>query len=77
MGLQRETVSRGATGLYVRALFAVGLEGLFFGIIPSLLSILGAAIIISSAIYVVVSSYPNIAWCEALMLIPLVDKAET
>ncbi|OJA18256.1 hypothetical protein AZE42_13185 [Rhizopogon vesiculosus] len=55
MGLQRETVSRGATGMYVQALFAVVLEGLFFGIIPSLLSVLGAAIIISSAIYVVLT----------------------
>ncbi|KAJ8597255.1 DUF6-domain-containing protein [Rhizopogon salebrosus TDB-379] len=55
MGLQRETVSRGVTGQYVQALFAVVLEGLFLGVVPSLLSVLGAAIIISSAIYVVLA----------------------
>ncbi|KAJ8597256.1 drug/metabolite transporter superfamily [Rhizopogon salebrosus TDB-379] len=53
MGLQRETVSRGVTGMYAQAFFAVVLEGLFFGVIPSLLSVLGAAIIMSSALYVV------------------------
>jgi len=53
MGLQRETASRGATGMYAQALFAVVLEGLFFGVIPSLLSVVGAAIIMSSALYVV------------------------
>lgn len=53
MGLQRETASRGSTGLYVQALFAVVLEGLFLGVVPSLLSVLGDTIIICSAIYVV------------------------
>jgi hypothetical protein len=57
MGLQRETVSRGVTGMYAQAFFAVVLEGLFFGVIPSLLSVLGAAIIMSSALYVVVSGH--------------------
>ena len=55
MGLQRETISRGANGLYVQAIFAVALEVLLFGVLPSLLSVLGATIIISSAIYAVVS----------------------
>ncbi|KAG1745000.1 uncharacterized protein EDB91DRAFT_171449 [Suillus paluster] len=53
MGLQRETVSRGITGMYAQLLFVVVLELLFFGVIPSLLSVLGAAIIMSSALYVV------------------------
>ncbi|KAG1782208.1 drug/metabolite transporter superfamily [Suillus placidus] len=53
MGLQRETVSRGVTGMYAQVLFVVVLERLFFGVIPSLLSVLGAAIIMSSALYVV------------------------
>jgi len=57
MGLQRETLSRGATGIYIQVLFAVVLERLFFGVLPSLLSVLGAAIIMSSAAYVVVSGY--------------------
>ncbi|KAG1795020.1 drug/metabolite transporter superfamily [Suillus plorans] len=46
MGLQRETV-----------VFIVVLEHLFFGVTPSLLSVLGAAIIMSSAFYVVMSGY--------------------
>jgi drug/metabolite transporter (DMT)-like permease len=57
MGLQRETVSRGVTGMYAQVLFVVVLERLLFGIIPSLLSVLGAAIIMSSALYVVVSAH--------------------
>ncbi|KAG2072477.1 hypothetical protein BDR04DRAFT_404750, partial [Suillus decipiens] len=57
MGLQRETVSRGVTGMYAQVFFVVVLERLFFGVIPSLLSVLGAAIIMSSALYVVVSGH--------------------
>ncbi|KAG1744999.1 drug/metabolite transporter superfamily [Suillus paluster] len=52
MGLQRETVSRGITGMYAQLLFVVMLELLFFGVIPSSLSVLGAAIIMSSGLYV-------------------------
>jgi len=77
MGLQRETVSRGATAMYTQVLYAVVLEGIFFGVIPSLLSVLGAAIIMSSAIYVVVSSHLHVACCKAFILIPLVDQAES
>ncbi|KAG2113495.1 DUF6-domain-containing protein [Suillus discolor] len=55
MGLQTETVSRGVTGMYAQVVFVVVLERLFFGVTPSLLSVLGAAIIMSSAFYVVVS----------------------
>ncbi|KAG1736884.1 drug/metabolite transporter superfamily [Suillus paluster] len=57
MGLQRETASRGAMGVYIEVLFAVILERLIFGIIPSLLSVIGAAIIMSCALYVVVSGH--------------------
>ncbi|KAG1824671.1 drug/metabolite transporter superfamily [Suillus subaureus] len=53
MGLQRETVSRGVTGMYAQVFFAVVLERLLFGVVPSLLSVLGAVIIMSSALYVV------------------------
>jgi drug/metabolite transporter (DMT)-like permease len=59
MGLQRETASRGVTGMYAQALFVVALEGLLFGVIPSLLSVLGAAIIMTSALYVVVSGHQS------------------
>jgi len=55
LGLQREAVSRGVIGVYVQVLFAVVLERLLFGVTPSLLSVLGAAIIISSAICVVLT----------------------
>ncbi|KAJ8597258.1 DUF6-domain-containing protein [Rhizopogon salebrosus TDB-379] len=53
MGLQRETASRGSTGLYVEAFFAAVLEGLFLGVTPSLLSVIGGTIIICSALHVV------------------------
>ncbi|OJA16652.1 hypothetical protein AZE42_04052 [Rhizopogon vesiculosus] len=55
LGLQREALSLCVIGVYVQVLFAVVLERLFFGVTPSLLSVLGAAIIISAAIYVVLS----------------------
>ncbi|KAG1748173.1 hypothetical protein EDB19DRAFT_1905225 [Suillus lakei] len=55
LGLQRETASRGSTGVYIQILFAVVLERLIFGVAPSLLSVLGAAIIMSSALYVVLT----------------------
>ncbi|KAG2044137.1 hypothetical protein BDR03DRAFT_940842 [Suillus americanus] len=55
LGLQRETVSRGSTGVYIQILFAVVLERLIFGVVPSLLSVLGAAIIMSSALCVVLT----------------------
>lgn len=55
LGLQRETVSRGSTGVYVQMLFAVVLERLIFGVVPSLLSVLGATIIMSSALCVVLT----------------------
>ncbi|KAG0706475.1 hypothetical protein DFH29DRAFT_901191 [Suillus ampliporus] len=42
MGVQRETLSRGLTGVYIKVLFAVVLECLIFGVIPSLLSVIGA-----------------------------------
>jgi hypothetical protein len=42
--------------MYAQVLFVVVLEWLFFGSMPSLLSVLGAAIIMSSALYVVVSA---------------------
>ncbi|KAG1744998.1 uncharacterized protein EDB91DRAFT_1246517 [Suillus paluster] len=45
----------GVFGFVAQALFAVVLERLIFGVIPSLLSIIGASIIISSAVYVVLT----------------------
>ncbi|KAG2155320.1 drug/metabolite transporter superfamily [Suillus bovinus] len=66
MGLQRETVSRGITGMYAQLVFAVMLERLLFGVIPSLLSVFGAAVIMSSSLYVVVSG--RYACCQISVL---------
>jgi drug/metabolite transporter (DMT)-like permease len=55
LGLRRETVTRGSTGVYFQLLFAVVLERLIFGVVPSLLSLLGAAIILSSALCVILT----------------------
>ncbi|KAF9242862.1 hypothetical protein BU15DRAFT_72512 [Melanogaster broomeanus] len=55
MGLQRETAARGSMTIYVQVVYAVILEGVFFGTLPSLFSIIGAAIIIASAIYVILT----------------------
>ncbi|KAF8499631.1 integral membrane protein DUF6 [Russula emetica] len=51
MGFQRETASRGALAIYTSIVFAVALEFIVFHTAPSVLSITGAAIIISSATY--------------------------
>lgn len=52
MGLQRETASRGSLAIYTSVVFAVMFEFIVFHTTPSALSLAGAAIIISSAIYV-------------------------
>jgi hypothetical protein len=54
MGYQRETAARGSMGQYVQLLFAGILEYAFFGTVPSTLSLIGATIIMASAIYVMV-----------------------
>ncbi|KAG1865002.1 hypothetical protein DFJ58DRAFT_771948 [Suillus subalutaceus] len=54
IGYQRETAARGSMGQYVQLLFAGVLEYVFFGTVPSTLSLIGAAIIMTSAIYVIV-----------------------
>ncbi|KAG0704051.1 hypothetical protein DFH29DRAFT_398203 [Suillus ampliporus] len=55
IGYQRETAARGSMGQYVQLLFAGVLEYVFFGTVPSTLSLIGAAIIMTSAIYVIIS----------------------
>ncbi|KAF8495942.1 drug/metabolite transporter [Russula emetica] len=52
MGLQRETASRATLAVYTSIVFAVMFEFIVFHTTPSALSLAGAAIIISSAIYV-------------------------
>ncbi|KAJ7736754.1 hypothetical protein DFH07DRAFT_753255 [Mycena maculata] len=49
MGFQRETAGRASVALYTQIIFASVLERLFFHTTPSILSLLGTAIIMSSA----------------------------
>ncbi|KAJ2913269.1 hypothetical protein MD484_g7141, partial [Candolleomyces efflorescens] len=55
MGLQRETASRGSMAIYTQIVFASILERIFFNAVPSVLSIIGTCLIISSAIYTALS----------------------
>ncbi|KAF8147806.1 hypothetical protein K438DRAFT_1867345 [Mycena galopus ATCC 62051] len=52
MGFQREKVGRASMALYTQIIFASVLEPIFFQTVPTFLSLLGASIIVSSAIYV-------------------------
>jgi drug/metabolite transporter (DMT)-like permease len=54
MGLQRETASRGALGVYVQIIFAAIAERWIFHTKPSYLSIIGSIIIVVSAVFVAV-----------------------
>ncbi|KAF8495944.1 drug/metabolite transporter superfamily [Russula emetica] len=56
MGFQRETASRGSLAMYTSVVFAVVLEFIVFRTTPTPLSILGAIIIMTSAIYTSVLS---------------------
>ncbi|KAG1744600.1 uncharacterized protein EDB91DRAFT_193164 [Suillus paluster] len=53
MGYQRETATRGSMGQYVQFLFAEVLEYVFFATVPSILSFIGAVIIMTSATYAI------------------------
>lgn len=55
MGLQRETAARGTIGVYVQVIFADVLEVLFFKTVPSFLSFLGTGIIMTCAVYIVLT----------------------
>lgn len=68
IGYQRETAARGSMGQYVQLLFAGVLEYIFFGTVPSTLSLVGAAIIMTSAIYVIVSKKGSSKKPEAISL---------
>ncbi|KAI0822122.1 drug/metabolite transporter [Trametes gibbosa] len=54
-GLQRETAGRGTIAIYVQVIFAMLFERIFFHTVPPPLSLLGTAIILSSAVYVALS----------------------
>jgi hypothetical protein len=68
IGYQRETAARGSMGQYVQLLFAGVLEYVFFGTVPSTLSLIGATIIMISAIYVIVSKKDSPKAPEAISL---------
>ncbi|KAJ7475135.1 hypothetical protein B0H11DRAFT_2034262 [Mycena galericulata] len=52
MGFQRETAGRASMAFYTQIIFASVLERIFFHTVPTILSLLGTSIIMSSAIYV-------------------------
>ena len=64
-GLQRETAGRGTMAIYVQVIFALVFERVFFHTTPPPLSIVGTAIILSSAVYVAVSFDLGISACRS------------
>ncbi|EKM52076.1 uncharacterized protein PHACADRAFT_262535 [Phanerochaete carnosa HHB-10118-sp] len=52
MGLQRQAVGRSTMAVYIQVVYAIIFDQIFFHAKPPLLSILGTAIIVLSAIYV-------------------------
>ncbi|KAJ3558600.1 hypothetical protein NM688_g823 [Phlebia brevispora] len=56
VGLQREPAGRGTVAIYVQMVFAIVFERVFFNTIPTPLSVLGMVIIMSSALYVALST---------------------
>ncbi|KAJ7471884.1 hypothetical protein FB451DRAFT_1090009 [Mycena latifolia] len=59
MGFQRETAGRASMALYTQIIFASALERIFFHTTPTSLSLLGTAIIMTSAIYVALTKKKN------------------
>jgi len=51
MGLQRETAGRGTLAIYTSIVFAIIFEFAVFHTVPSALSMIGASMIVGSAIY--------------------------
>jgi drug/metabolite transporter (DMT)-like permease len=52
MGYQIQAAGSASMGIYSQVIFGVILERLVFGTVPSILSILGTALILSSVLYV-------------------------
>lgn len=52
MGLQRETAGRGTMAIYTQIVFASALEQIFFHTTPSMFSVIGTVVILTSALYV-------------------------
>jgi len=58
MGLQRETAGRGALATYSSIVFAILFDYIVFHTTPSALSTIGSLIIVSSGIYITLTSRP-------------------
>lgn len=58
LGLQREKAGRASLAIYTSVFFAIILELVIFHTFPSLLSLVGVSIILTSALYVAVSPSP-------------------
>lgn len=56
MGLQRETAGRGTMAIYTQIVFASALEQIFFHTTPSMFSVIGTAMILTSALYVALTN---------------------
>jgi drug/metabolite transporter (DMT)-like permease len=69
MGLQRETASRGTLAVYSKIIFATMFERILFHTLPSYLSVVGTLMIVVSALYIVVCSYPFHITCTVRSLI--------
>ncbi|TFK63953.1 drug/metabolite transporter superfamily [Pluteus cervinus] len=52
MGMQRESAGRASIAVYTQVIFATILEQIFFHTTPSVLSVLGTVMILTSALYV-------------------------
>ncbi|VDC01248.1 unnamed protein product [Peniophora sp. CBMAI 1063] len=60
MGLQREAAGRATLAIYVGVVFAIALEKICFGTSPTVLSMVGTAIILSCALYVALTKKSNV-----------------
>lgn len=69
MGLQRESAGRGTMAVYIQIIFATMNDIVFFHSTPTLLSILGTVIIMTSAIYVALSKKKPIAHKRHMSLV--------
>ena len=67
MGLQREAAGRGS--IYTQIVFAMILERIFFHTIPSVMSVLGSLLILTSALYISVSCLFIISVYKAMFIV--------
>jgi hypothetical protein len=70
MGLQRETASRGSLGIYTQITFAEISDRIIFHSKSSVLSLIGTGVILTSAVYVVVSDchHHKMIWHELIIV---------